>query len=110
LETGGGRPRGGAWAQCEAEREFLVAKLASRHMGRRLRLTKIRKLLRRERGVDVPYSTLHRFATKELGFGKTTPMIPVAEGEPHFMLPFIRAVEDAARPYGPALAPRFRLC
>jgi transposase len=82
LETGGGRPRGGAWAQCEAEREFLVAKLASRHMGRRLRLTKIRKLLRRARGVDVPYSTLHRFATKELGFGKTTPTIPVAEGEP----------------------------
>jgi 2-phosphinomethylmalic acid synthase len=27
-----------------------------------------------------------------------------------FMLPFIRAVEEAALPYGPSLAPRFRLC
>src|SRR2546421_55075 len=80
--AGGGRPRGGAWARCEAEREFLEAKLASRHMGRRLRLTKIRKLLRRERGVDVPYSTLYRFATRELGFGKAAPTIPVADGEP----------------------------
>ena len=82
LDAGGGRPRGGAWARCEAEREFLEAKLASRHMGRRLRLTKIRKLLRRERGVDVPYSTLYRFVTRELGFGKSTPTIPVVDGEP----------------------------
>jgi 2-phosphinomethylmalic acid synthase len=27
-----------------------------------------------------------------------------------FLLPFIRAVEELAAPYGPALAPRFRLC
>lgn len=27
-----------------------------------------------------------------------------------FLLPFIRAVEDAARPYGDSLRPRFRLC
>src|SRR5581483_1845502 len=27
-----------------------------------------------------------------------------------FMLPFVRDVEELARPFGPALAPRFRLC
>ncbi len=35
---------------------------------RGLRLSKVHELLRR-RGVDVPYSTLHRFAVKHCGFG-----------------------------------------
>lgn len=82
LESDGGRPRGEAWALCEEHREFLAELLQKRHMGRRIRLTKIRKILRRERGVDVPYSTLHRFVTEELDFGEGAPTIPVAEGEP----------------------------
>jgi hypothetical protein len=45
----------------------------------RVRLSKIQRLLHR-RGVDVPYSTLHRFAVGELGFGQ--PTIPVADGKP----------------------------
>jgi len=33
-------------------------------------------------GVDVPYSTLHRFAVEQLGFGRQAPTLPVADGEP----------------------------
>lgn len=77
----GGRPRGDAWALCEEHRDFLAAKLAQRHLGRRLRLTKIRKLLQRERGVDVPYPTLHRFVVAELEFGRGATTTPVADGK-----------------------------
>jgi hypothetical protein len=30
----------------------------------------------------VPYSTLHRFAVQELGFGRKAATVPVADGEP----------------------------
>jgi hypothetical protein len=76
-----GRPRGDGWARCEEHRDFLERKLEERHMGRRLRLTKIRKLLQRERGVDVPYPTLHRFVVAELGFGRGKTTTPVADGK-----------------------------
>ncbi|HLK35741.1 MAG TPA: integrase core domain-containing protein [Polyangiaceae bacterium] len=76
------RPRGEAWALCEKHRDFLVEKIAARHMERPLKLTKILRLLKRERGVEVPYRTLHRFATEELGFGAESPTIPVMDGEP----------------------------
>ena len=46
-----------------------------------MRLSKVRRLLHRK-GVDVPYSTLHRFAVAELGFGQRGPTIPVADGKP----------------------------
>lgn len=51
---------------------------------RGLRLTKVHELLRRE-GVDVPYSSLHRFVVKHCGFGQrgrvTVRMAPCEPGE-----------------------------
>lgn len=72
------RPRdhGEAWARCVAERPFLEEMLK-----RDVRLSKVRRLLRR-RGVEIPYSTLHRYAVEELAFGRSAPTIPVADGEP----------------------------
>ena len=70
------RARGDAWSTCEAEREFIRAKLRDR-----VRLTKVWRLLQR-RGVHVPYSTLHRFAKDELGFGRGRATVPVVDGEP----------------------------
>jgi len=46
-----------------------------------VRLSKIRKLLRR-RGVQIPYATLRRWAVATLGFGRTAPTLPVADGKP----------------------------
>jgi hypothetical protein len=46
-----------------------------------VRLSKVRRLLKRS-GVDIPYSTLHRFAVTEFGFGRRAPTIPVADGAP----------------------------
>ena len=49
---------------------------------RGLRLTKVHELLRRD-GVDVPYSSLHRFAVKHCGFGARGRMtVRMAECEP----------------------------
>ncbi len=76
------RPHGETWALCEKNRDFLAAKLATRHMDRPLKLTTILRLLKRERGAVVPYRTLHRFVTEELGFGGEAPTIPVDDGEP----------------------------
>lgn len=70
------RPRGDAWATCIAEHEFIRAKLADG-----VRLTKVWRLMTR-RGVHVPYSTLHRYAKKELGFGRARATVPVDDGEP----------------------------
>jgi transposase len=72
-----GRPRGDGWARCEAQREFIAARLAQG-----VRLTKIRKLLRRQRQVLVSYATLRRFAIAELGYSDGACTIPVADGEP----------------------------
>lgn len=77
-----GRPRGDAWALCEKHTEAIRKLLAHTHHGKPLKLTKVRKLLRREHKVDVPYATLHRFAVQELGFGRAPLTVPVAEGEP----------------------------
>src|SRR5206468_4145232 len=62
LQPDWGRPRGKLWTTCEREREFI-----SSHLKHDVRLTKIRKLLRR-RGVEVSYPTLRRFAVAELDF------------------------------------------
>jgi transposase len=67
------RSRRASWQTCEAQREFVGKQLDSG-----LRLTKVRKLLVR-RGVDVPYPTLHRFAVSELGFGRSSLTVPVAD-------------------------------
>jgi transposase len=58
------------------QREFIA-----KHLERRVRLSKIRKLLRRQ-GVEIPYPTLHRFAVATLGFGRAAPTVRLAEGNP----------------------------
>ena len=70
------QPRGEGWAVCEAHREFIAG-----HLGHRVRLSKVGKLLRR-RGVDIAYPTLRRFALEQLGFGSGAPTVPVADCEP----------------------------
>lgn len=67
---------GETWKRCEAARERIEAWLRSR-----VRLSKIHRLLKRE-GVDVPYSSLHRYATRVLGFGRKAPSVPVADAPP----------------------------
>ena len=54
LEPGWGRPRGEPWNSCEQERGSI-----SSHLKQQVRLTTIRKLLRR-RGVEVSQPTLRR--------------------------------------------------
>jgi len=71
-----GRPLGENWDRCEAHRAFIEQKLEAG-----VKLTKVRKLLGRQ-GVTIPYSTLHRFATGELRFGRKAPTVPVADGAP----------------------------
>jgi hypothetical protein len=76
LHPGGGRPRGDDWDRCRTQQDAIRGWLKDG-----LRLTKIRKLLARQ-GVDLPYPTLYRFAVVELGFGRTAPTMPVADGAP----------------------------
>ena len=76
LQPDWGRPRGEQWAKCESERDFIAS-----HLKHDVRLTKVRKLLRR-RGVEVSYPTLRRFAIVELDFGRTAATIPLADGKP----------------------------
>jgi transposase len=71
-----GREHGEAWKRCVFHRAFIEEKLEQR-----VRLSKVRRLMLRH-GVDVPYSTLHRFAAVELGFGRPTVTMPVVDGEP----------------------------
>ena len=65
LRAGQERERGEAYQACEAKRKEIKALVDDR-----VRLTKIRKLLKRRHKIDVPYSTLHRFAVAELEFGR----------------------------------------
>src|SRR6058998_1511367 len=76
LQPEWGRPRGDAWERCTAQREFIAS-----HLKHDVRLSKIRKLLKR-RGVELAYPTLRRFAVAELGFGRVAATIPVADGQP----------------------------
>ncbi len=76
LKQPAAHPHGDPWWACEAERSFI-----EEHLKDGLRLTKILRLLTRK-GVQVPYSTLHRFAVQELGFGRKAATVPVADGEP----------------------------
>jgi transposase len=71
-----GRTHGEGWAQCEAHRAVI-----EQHLRGEVRLSKIRKLLRRQ-GVEIGYATLRRFAVAELGFGRGAPTIPVADCGP----------------------------
>jgi len=77
LEGAQGRPRGEGWERCEKHREFIQKKLADD-----VRLTKVRKLLRRIHKADISYMTLYRFAVEELEFGRGASTIPVADCGP----------------------------
>lgn len=70
------RPHGDTWSRCAEQREFI-----ERHLRARVRLSKIRKLLRRQ-GVQIPYATLRRWAVATLGFGRTAPTMPLVDGKP----------------------------
>jgi hypothetical protein len=59
-----GRPHVGGWEVCREHRQYIAD-----HIGNGVCLTKVRKLLRRQRGVQVSYATLRRFAIAELGWG-----------------------------------------
>jgi hypothetical protein len=76
LRTPPDRPHGETWDRCAGKHE-LIAK----HLKNGVQLTKIRKLLGRQR-VHVPYATLHRYAVSELGFGRRALTIPVADCGP----------------------------
>jgi len=69
-EPGNGRPRGDGWAACETHRELIAG-----HLAHRVRLSKVRKLLRR-RGVEVGYDTLRRFAMEQLALGTGAVTVP----------------------------------
>jgi transposase len=77
LQPTPGRPHGEGWGSCEKHREYISKRLADD-----VRLTKLRKLLRREKGALVSYATLRRFAIEQLGYGVGSGTIPVADGEP----------------------------
>ncbi len=68
--------RGESWEICDEHRTFIKQKLDGR-----VRLKKVQRLLRR-RGIDIPYTTLHRFAVAELDFGHRRVTMPVADAEP----------------------------
>ncbi len=68
--------RGDAWQKCLEQHQRIEQQLANR-----LKLTRVHALLRRD-GILVPYSTLHRFAVEQLGFGRRAPTIAVLDGEP----------------------------
>lgn len=66
--------RGGeheAWQQCQEQRAFIEEKLHAR-----VRLSKVRRLTLPQ-GVDISYSTLHRYAAVALGFDRRTTTVPV---------------------------------
>ncbi len=71
-----GRPHGDSWARCTELRDEIA-----KHIEAGIKLTKVRKLLLRA-GDDIPYTTLHRFAVNELGFGRRRATVAIADGEP----------------------------
>ncbi len=77
LRTGSGRPHGETWALCEEYRSFIESKLISG-----VKLIKALRLLKRERGVELPYATAHRFAVQEFDFGRLAPTVPVLDCDP----------------------------
>src|SRR4029077_16869908 len=76
IGVAAGHEYGEAWHRCEEQRAFIAG-----HLGHGVRLSKVRRLMQRQ-GVTVPYSTLHRFASSELGFGRPQVTLPVIDGEP----------------------------
>jgi len=79
----GDRSPGEAEGQLLPHREQIAAWLEPEPGQKRgLKLTKVHRLLAR-RGIDVPYSSLHRFAVNHCGFGKRQQVtVRMAECEP----------------------------
>lgn len=77
VKPRGGRPRGPGWDACERQHELIKALLDEGVL-----LTKIRKLLLRQRGLKVSYGTLRRYAVERLGFSEPERSIPVMDGQP----------------------------
>jgi transposase len=67
---------GSAWQQLVEHQEQITA-----WVGQGLTVVKIGTLLGR-RGVTVPYRTLHRFCVQCCGYGRSTPTVRVADGQP----------------------------
>lgn len=61
--------------------EQITAWVAGEGGDRPLSVTKIHTLLARQ-GCDVPYRTLHRFASERCGFGRRESTVRVADGDP----------------------------
>lgn len=76
IGVAAGHEHGDAWRCCEQQRDFIAE-----HLRGGVRLSKVRRLMQRQ-GVGVPYSTLHRFASSELGFGRPQVTLPVVDGAP----------------------------
>jgi transposase len=76
LKTTPERATGESWQACEQQREFI-----EQHLAKRVRLSKVRRLLARK-GVDVPNSTLYRFASSELDYSRKPATMPLADGKP----------------------------
>jgi len=70
------RPHGAAWVECVRHEAVIRT-----HLAQRIRLTKVRKLLRRQ-GVDLPYATLRRFAIAGPRLRAHGPDVPVADCGP----------------------------
>jgi len=75
VQGGAGRPRGDGWATCDEHRALIEGR-----PGGRVRLTKVRKLLLRQ-GVEILYRTLRCCALEQLGSGRSSPTVPVADCE-----------------------------
>lgn len=72
---------GQAWETLAGHEEQIKAWIAGEKGARGLSLVKVHELLAR-RGVQVPYRTLHRFATERCGYRVKTTTVRVADGEP----------------------------
>lgn len=68
---------GESWCVCERHRELLKGWIEEE-----VPLSKAQELLLRHSGASVPYRTLHRFATQELGLGRRRVTVRVADGKP----------------------------
>jgi len=78
VRAQGAGEHGDSWAVCAAHRELL-----GEWLEKGVPLVKVQELLGRHAGVVVPYRTLHRYASKELGFGgRQRVTVRVAEGAP----------------------------
>lgn len=71
-----GRPHGEGWERCN-QHKALIEDL----LNRKLRLTKVRKLLRRQ-NIVISYATLRRFVAAEFGFGGCGVTVAVADCGP----------------------------